>query len=140
MIFFDTSIFVAATQKRHTRHNASLDLLAEVEENERCCAAQTIAELYSVLTRSPRPQRLSPGDAVAVLDLLKRHMKIVELDVDEQFKVIRELASRGLSGGIVHDALIMQCAKRIAASKIYTLNPRHFRLVAPELAELVFEP
>ena len=140
MTFFDTSIFVAATQKRHTRHVESLKLLAGVEENEGCCAAQSIAELYSVLTRTPRPHRLNPMDAIAVMELLKRRMQIVELDVNEQFTVLRELASRGLSGGIVHDALILQCAKKTAASKIYTLNARHFRLVAPELAELVFEP
>lgn len=140
MILFDTSIFVAAAQTSHTRHKASLSVLVDLPAGKGCCAAHTLVELYSVLTRSPRPQRLQPEDALQLVDQLRERMKTVVLDQDEQYGVIREMAKRGLSGGIVHDALIMRCAKKVRAHSIYTLNAKHFKMVAPEMAELVREP
>jgi len=67
-------------------------------------------------------------------------MTIVSLDADESVAVIRELAGRGLSGGIVHDGLILRCARKADARKIYTLNAKHFKLAAPDLAERILEP
>jgi predicted nucleic acid-binding protein len=138
--FFDTSILVAALQRSHSRHEQCLTALAATAEGTGCCAAQTLAELYSVLTRSPRPQRVLPEDALEMVELVRQRMRVVDLDTDEQMDVIRGLARRGLSGGIVHDALILRCARKAGATAVYTLNAKHFRLVDEKMAGIVREP
>jgi predicted nucleic acid-binding protein len=45
-----------------------------------------------------------------------------------------------LSGGIIYDALLIACARKIDAERIYTWNVRHFQMVAPDLAERIVEP
>jgi len=39
----------------------------------------------------------------------------------------------------VHDGLILRCARKVDARKIYTLNEKHFKLAAPDLAERILE-
>jgi predicted nucleic acid-binding protein len=46
----------------------------------------------------------------------------------------------GLAGGIVFDALLLACARKVDAERIYTWNVRHFRMVAPDLAERIVTP
>ena len=75
-----------------------------------------------------------------MVDLIRERMAIILLDVEEQHSVLREMAARGLSGGIVHDALILQCARKAGAKTIFTLNVRHFRMIAPDLTKRILEP
>lgn len=140
MILFDTSVFVAAAQRGHQRHEESLSAIASTKSGKGCCAVHTLTEFYSVLTRMPRPQRLSPEEALRMVDLIRERMAIILLDVEEQHSVLREMAARGLSGGIVHDALILQCARKAGAKTIFTLNVRHFRMIAPDLTKRILEP
>jgi predicted nucleic acid-binding protein len=64
----------------------------------------------------------------------------VSLTAEEYVAAVDGLAGLGHSGGMIYDALIVACARKAKASRIYTLNPRHFRLVAPDLAARIVEP
>jgi hypothetical protein len=67
-------------------------------------------------------------------------MRVVALDEDEYFEVVREAAKAGRMGGAIFDALLIACARKVKAETIYTWNVRHFRLIAPDLARRTLEP
>ncbi len=65
---------------------------------------------------------------------------MVSLTPTEYLAAIQGLGKLGHSGGMVYDALLLACARKAKASRIYTLNQKHFRLVAPDLATRIHEP
>ena len=103
-------------------------------------AMHSLAELFTVLSGRPVPLRMPPVEAVKVVAHLAKRFTTVSLTAKEYVETIEHLADRGHSGGIVYDALLIACARKAKAGRIYTLNPRHFRLVAPDLAPRIAEP
>ena len=75
-----------------------------------------------------------------VVDEFRRKFRCVELTADEVLQTARGLAGLGLSGGIIYDALLLACARKVNADRIYTWNVQHFQMVAPDLAERILEP
>jgi predicted nucleic acid-binding protein len=140
--FFDTSIYVAASLKNHEQHRACLDLLERhrLKREPMACGAHSMSELYSVLTRIPPPNRLSAKEAFAIVERIASHTKLISLKSGEELEVLRDAASRNLVSGIVHDAGLLACARKAEAREIYTLNMRHFQLVAPDLRERILHP
>jgi len=80
--FLDTSCIVAALCAWHAHHARAA---AEIERRlaagqQPATAAHALLEAYAVLTRLPAPHRLSPADALALLDgnfLDRAHIKVV---------------------------------------------------------------
>jgi predicted nucleic acid-binding protein len=62
------------------------------------------------------------------------------LTADEVFQAIQRTAALKLPGGIIYDALILACARKVQAEKIYTWNAKHFKMVAPDLASRIVTP
>ena len=60
------------------------------------------------------------------------HARIVALSASDQAETVHEIASQGLSGGIVYDGLIARVARSEQVDVLLTLNERHFRRVWPE--------
>ena len=140
MILYDTSVLIAASLKTHPRHDESLAAVFRANKRSACVSVHTLSELYSVLTRMPLPFRLPAEAALFVVTQVQEQMTMVTLSAREQYKVIRDLAERNLTGGLVHDAAILQCGRKAKATKVCTLNARHFRMIAPDLAEKIVEP
>lgn len=140
MNFYDTSILVAAAQQWHPRHEVSVGVLPKTGSRTASVAAHSLAELYSVLTRLPAPVRLPVEAALAVVEQVQQEMSVVTLTAKEYIEALRRFAAADLRGGIVYDALIVECARKAQARRIYTLNARHFRTVAPDLAARIVEP
>ena len=140
MIFFDTSIFVASVLVSDLRHKACLQLVRSATTENAGCAVHAITEVYSVLTRIPPPNRLSPSESLAVVDRICSRFHVVSLTTDEHLSVIRSVAANGLSGGVIHDAIILECAIKAGATGIYTLNTKDFRRARPEWASRILEP
>ena len=86
-----------------------------------------------MLTRLPRPMRVSPEMAV---DLLRRTLEgksqLVGPPPGESFALLDRLRERAVTGGAVYDAAIAETAADAGASSILTLNRKHFERVAPE--------
>lgn len=140
MIFLDTSVLFAVAQVSHEHHSACRALWNRCARKNTAVSVHALAELYSGLTSLPPAFRLRPPDAILAIETFLMRATPIELNADEYVAAFRRAASLGLSGGIVYDALHLACARKCAARQIYTLNLRHFRTVAPDLATRILRP
>lgn len=102
-------------------------------------AGPALIEAYSVLTRLPAPHRLSPTDALALLEanfIVK--VKVAALAPEDYRAILRAAPGGGISGGRIYDAVIAACANREKAAAVLTFNESHFRtLTGPDTAIVV---
>jgi predicted nucleic acid-binding protein len=138
--FFDTSVLVASFLDGHEHYERSFAVLAHADRKNACCAAHSLAELYSTLTRLPGKLGLSAEQALASLDSVAERLELISLDVPEYQHAIREAASEGIVGGTIYDALLGRCALKARATRIYTWNVGHFRMLGAEIAGKVRTP
>ncbi|HEY3351148.1 MAG TPA: PIN domain-containing protein [Thermoanaerobaculia bacterium] len=129
----DTSCIVAALVDWHECHEAAVrEVSARLDAGERfIVAAPALVESYAVLTRLPAPHRLSPGDALALLEANLFGHSLVALEAVSYRALISEAPARSIAGGRTYDAVIARCAVRAGAEVILTFNERHFRGLAP---------
>ncbi len=138
--FFDTSVLVASFLDGHEHYDRSFTVLAHANPKNACCAAHSLAELYATLTRLPGKLGLSVDQALLALDSVAERLELISLDGPEYQAAIREAASGGIVGGTIYDALLGQCAAKARATKIYTWNVGHFRMLRAEIAAKVRTP
>jgi predicted nucleic acid-binding protein len=90
-------------------------------------AAPALVEAYAVLTRLPAPHRLSPSDALALLDgSFVNGGRLLALDAAAYRQVLHRAPAEGIAGGRTYDAVIANCALRAKVSTLLTFNERHF--------------
>lgn len=140
MIFLDTSVIVAASTASDVRHDSCLAVLELADKLGGACSSHTLAEVFSTLTARPGSIRMSPRDAAKIVSHIRHRFTLITLTPTEYVNSIEGLARLGHSGGMVYDALLLACARKSKAKEIYTLNVRHFRSVAPDLAAKIVEP
>lgn len=140
MIFLDTSVLVATCQVNHERHRPSRELWQRCAQDRTAVATHTIAELFNILSAMPPPLRLAPRDAVLAVETFLQRLTPVSLSAGEYMETLRRTANLDRSGGIIYDALLLACARKIQAEKIYTWNVKHFQMAAPDLAERIVTP
>lgn len=140
MIFLDTSVLIAIAQVSHERHTPSAELWNRCKAHSASVSTHTIAEVYNTLSSMPPALRIAPRDAVVAVETFLMRLTPVTLTADEYMETLRRTANLGHSGGMIYDALHMACARKIGAEQIYTLNARHFRMVAPDLAGRIVAP
>lgn len=138
--FFDTSVLVASFLDGHEHYERSFAVLADADRKNACCAAQSLAELYATLTRLPGRLGMSVDQALLALDSVAERLELISLDVPEYQHAIREAASAGIVGGTIYDALLGRCALKARATRIYTWNVAHFRMLGAEIAGKVRTP
>jgi predicted nucleic acid-binding protein len=71
---------------------------------------------------------------------MRQRAGVISLDANEYFLAIESLSRRGFGGAVIYDALLLACARKAKADRIYTWNLRHFRALAPDLAERIVAP
>lgn len=122
MIAADTSVVVAAFASWHEKHEQARSALA----GRAALPAQCAVEAYSTLTRMPEPFRASPA---LVAEYLDRRFggRILVLDAAATRTLPTRLASLGISGGAIYDALIAATASAAAATLV-TLDERATRV------------
>ena len=138
--FFDSSVLVPVFYRDHVHHEASFDVFADAEKTSACCAAHSLAEVYSTMTRLPGKDRLSSDQAMLFLEEIVERCTLVALDASDYFSVIETAASSGIVGGTIYDALLAHCALRAGAETILTWNSGHFLRLGPEIAKRVKTP
>jgi len=95
----DTSVLVPALASWHSHHDDALrTLVGRVD----VLVGHALLEAYSVLNRLPAPHRSTPQVAGASVGELTQ--KVVQLT--DPRSLIARMASGGLGGGSVYDALI----------------------------------
>ncbi len=139
-LFFDTSVLVAVFLEDHEHHEASLAAFAATDRKQACCAAHSLAELYSVLTRLPGKHRLSGEQVMLFLEAVQQHLALISLDGREYYSTLQQCAALGIAGGAIYDALLAHCALKARAETIYTWNVSHFRRLDPDVERRVKTP
>ena len=133
-VFFDTSIFVAGLVEMGRASEAPQRALAAVAGGHvrkpftawHCCL-----EFYSVVTRLPEELRLSPGEALQLIEgnILDR-FEIRQLLDNAQGTFLKALEHDQVLGGRVYDAHIAEIARLSGAKTVVTDNRRHFASLA----------
>jgi len=138
--FFDTSVLVAAFWGGHSRHEASIQLFAKADKKHSACGIHSLAEVYASMSILPVKPTIPTEQALLFVEEVRARLALVSLQDDEYFDTIRNTADKGLTGGKIYDALLLRCAEKCRAESIYTWNLKHFRSIAPSLADRVRTP
>jgi len=100
-----------------------------------------IAEMYAALTRLPVQPRIHPAEAVRIIsDNILPHFETVPVGKKDYTDALRLVGDGGWGGAKIYDALLIGCAARSEADRIYTFNLTDFRQLAPNLEEKICAP
>jgi predicted nucleic acid-binding protein len=121
-------------------HEACVYLLGSLDPSHDACGAHSLAEAYSTLTRVPPPKRIGAGQAGIFLGRVQSRLLAISLTSEEYSQELQRAVESRTTGGQIYDALLLACARKHAANQIYTLNLRHFRKLAPDLADRIVIP
>ena len=133
-VFFDTSVLVAASVANHPHHPQALPALQRVAsgEDEGFFGVHSIAETYAALTRLPLQPRIHPSEAGRIVrENIMRHCVAVPAGETEHLQALTTVQENGWPGAKIYDALLLACAQRSGAERIYTFNLGDFRSLAP---------
>jgi predicted nucleic acid-binding protein len=142
-VFFDTSVLVAASEQNHPHHPPAFHALSRVvgKTDEGFISLHSVAETYAALTRLPVRPRIQPGEAARILsDTIVPNFRTVSISRKDYLNALKTVVERGLSGAKIYDALIVGCAARSGAERVYTFNLSDFRDLAPNLADRICAP
>lgn len=138
--FFDTSVLVAAFVEDERRHEVCADVLGRAGK-QGVVWAHALAECFSVLTGGRLSVQLSATDAARLLETnIVGRLTVVTLTPVEMVGALRDAERLGIRGGSIYDSLHLAVARKAGADRIFTLNARHFRAFAPDLAPLIRSP
>jgi predicted nucleic acid-binding protein len=100
-VLVDTSTAVAFLVADHEDHAATFDALASRRLG---LAGHAAFETFSVLTRLPAPTRRTPSAATRLLEV--NFPQTCFLSAEGTSTLLSRLASHGVAGGAVYDALV----------------------------------
>lgn len=133
-VFFDTNVLVAASEQSHPHNAQAWPAFRRVAagEDRGFMSAHSIAEVYAALTRLPVQPRIHPVEATRIItDNILTHFDIVTIEKEDYLQALRVVGSGGWAGAKIYDALVIGCASRVDADRIYTFNLGDFRQLAP---------
>lgn len=134
-LYFDTSTLVAAFVQGHPHSGPALQCLEDMvsRKHQGYTSAHSLAELYAVLTRAPFQPRITPAVAWHLLEEnVLPVLELVTLTATEYQEVIRSCVAGQHTGGRTYDAIHLHCALKVDCDKLYTLNVKDFRALAPD--------
>ena len=138
--FLDTSVLVSTFYADHQYHEPSKNLFLRFDKTEVCCAAHSLAEVYSTLTGMPGTHRVSGDEALLFLGNIRERLILIALNSNEYFKAVEVSSACGITGGAIYDAILGYCALKAEAESLYTWNLKDFRRLGAEIAERVKTP
>lgn len=106
----DTSVAIPLLVASHEAHDS---VSAWASGRRLGLSGHAVAETYAVLTRLPGDARVSPADAVALID--DNFPRLLTLPLDVAGRCHRELADLGVSGGATYDGLVALAARHHGA-------------------------
>ncbi len=129
-VFLDTSVLLAGVidfgpQSRPAQQ--VMDAVAARSIGKAATAWHCCLEFYSVATRVPPEFRLSPADALRILDeeILGR-LSVHDLPATARLPFLKAAATDTIAGGRIYDAHIADVARAANADVVITDNRRHF--------------
>ena len=133
-IFFDTTVLIAASEQGHPHHAQARPALLRVVagKDKGFISHHSIAEVFAALTRLPVQPRIHPVEAARIVtENILRHFEVLSLEKKGYLEVMNTMANGGWTGAKIYDALLLLCAAKCAAERIYTFNLADFRQLAP---------
>jgi predicted nucleic acid-binding protein len=133
-IFFDTTVLVAASEQSHPHYAQARPALLRVakKQDKGFMGLHSIAEVFAALTRLPVQPRIHPVEAARIVtDNLLPHFEVVSLGKRDYLEALNTMASGGWAGAKIYDALLLRCAAKCEADRIYTFNLGDFKQLAP---------
>jgi predicted nucleic acid-binding protein len=129
-VFLDTSVLLAGLIDFGPQSAPAQTVMHAVVEqriDNAATAWHCCLEFFSVATRLPPEFRLTPVDAVVLLDeeVLGR-MAVHDLPAAGRVAMLRAAAADAIAGGRIYDAHIAEVARASGAEVIVTDNRRHF--------------
>src|SRR5882724_4691386 len=138
--FFDSSVLVAVFYGDHVHHQASLELFIQFQKSTGCCAAHSLAEVYSTLTRMPGKHRISGEQAMLFVGGIRERLSIIALNGDEYADALQASSVLSIVGGGIYDAMLAHCAIKAHAETIYSWNGRHYAQCGLEVTRRLQTP
>ncbi len=142
-VMLDTSVLVPAMVALHPRHSRAAPWLrkARAGKAQLVVAAHSLAETYAVLSAMPTRPRLTPAITRQMIRAnIEPFAEVVALRPADYRRVLDDVASLGLAGGVVYDALAGRVAQKAKVDALLTFNTRDFLRVWPEGADVIQEP
>jgi predicted nucleic acid-binding protein len=129
-VFLDTSVLLAGLVDFGPQSAPAQLLLHAVAEKRidgpatawHCCL-----EFFSVATRLPAEFRITPADAIVLLqgEVFGR-MAVHDLPAADRLPMLRAAARETIVGGRIYDAHVAEVARAGGATVVVTDNRRHF--------------
>ena len=129
-VFLDTSVLLAGLVDFGPQSAPAQSILHAVAEKRvtgvatawHCCL-----EFFSVSTRLPPEFRLTPSDAVHLIESeVFGRMAVHDLPAADRLPILKTAAQDGTAGGRIYDAHIAEIARAAGATVVVTDNRRHF--------------
>lgn len=129
-VFLDTSVLLAGLVDFGAQSAPAQSLLHAVAEKQipavgtawHCCL-----EFFSVATRLPPEFRVTPADAVQLLESeVFGRMAVHDLPAGDRLPMLKTAAQDATAGGRIYDTHIAEVARAAGAGVIVTDNRRHF--------------
>ena len=129
-VFLDTSVILAGLIDFGPQSAPAQQLMHAVAEKRvaspatawHCCL-----EFFSVATRLPPEFRISPADAVTLLEEeVFARMTVHDLPAADRLAMLRGAARDAIAGGRIYDSHIADVARASGARVVVTDNRRHF--------------
>ncbi len=129
-VFLDTSVLLAGLIDFGPQSAPAQSLLHAIVEKrvtEPATAWHCCLEFFSVATRLPAEFRVSPADAVALLqEEVFGRMAVHDLPAADRLPMLRAAERDHVAGGRIYDAHIAEIARAVGAAVVVTDNRRHF--------------
>jgi predicted nucleic acid-binding protein len=129
-VFLDTSVLLAGSIDFGETSDAAqqvMDAVAAKPTLKASTAWHCCLEFYSVATRLPAEFRLTPADALTLLEQeIFERMSIHDLPSAERGAFLRATAGDAIVGGRIYDAHIADVARAAGADVVVTDNRKHF--------------
>jgi predicted nucleic acid-binding protein len=101
--FLDTSVFVAAFWGDHPQHAPSVALVKSATPATASCAAHTVAEVYSTMTRLPVRPPIPTEQALLYIRQIRELFTIVMLSEEDYFATVEKLGEKGLAKNYIYN-------------------------------------
>ena len=139
MTYFDSSVLVAAMVEEEEHHASALRALADATDG--VTSTHALAETFATLTSGRAEIQLSPKHALRIIEAnVLQRLEVMELTVADYRRAMQSSQSAGARGGAIYDMLHLQAARRSGATRILTVNLRHFQTFAPDLKQRIVLP
>ncbi len=129
-VFLDTSVILAGLVDFGPQSAPAQSLMHAVAEKkvpDAATAWHCCLEFYSVATRLPPEFRVSPADALRLLEEeVFGRMAVHDLPAGNRLPMLRAAAHDVVAGGRIYDSHIADVARAAGARVVVTDNRRHF--------------